>query len=185
MEGGSDGAGRSASAHVGAGWKALGSRDGEAILTAIGRLRLILSQLIEQLRMPLAPGQTYPYPRLRNFVTDVLAEGRRKHIAHVVLDADVGGVKEQLAESWRRGGEPASMTSYIAKSSLPLAIEEDKRMQAYRLGRSRIVVFDDIDSRVQRSNGSGKARRSRSFTFCGKHSGKPCMISIASCTGRQ
>jgi 2-oxoacid dehydrogenases acyltransferase (catalytic domain) len=116
-------------------------------LTAIGRLRLILSQLIEQLRMPLAPGQTYPYPRLRNFITDVLAEGRRKHIAHVVLDADVGGVKEQLAENRLRGGEPASMTSYIAKS-FALAIEEDRRMQAYRLGRSRIVVFDDIDLAV-------------------------------------
>jgi hypothetical protein len=113
-------------------------------LITTSRLRLILSQLIDQLRMPLAPGQTYPYPKLRNFVIDVLAEGRRKQIAHVLLDADIGGVKEKLAELRLRGGEPASMTSYIAKS-FALAIEENKRMQAYRLGRSRIVVFDDID----------------------------------------
>jgi 2-oxoacid dehydrogenases acyltransferase (catalytic domain) len=113
-------------------------------LTATSRLRLILSQLIDQLRMPLAPGPTYPYPRLRNFVIDVLAEGRRKQIAHVLLEADIGGIKEKLAELRLRGGEPASMTSYIAKS-FAMAIEENKRMQAYRLGRSRIVVFDDVD----------------------------------------
>ena len=108
-----------------------------------GRMRLALSQLIDQLRMPPAPGQTYAYPKLRNFVLDVLAEGRRKHIAHVLLEADVGGLKERLAEL-RERGEPISLPSYIAKS-FACAIAEDKRMQAYRLGRSRLVVFDDVD----------------------------------------
>ena len=94
--------------------------------------------------MPPAPGTTHNYPRLRNFVLDVLAEGRRKQIAHVLLDADIGGIKEHLAELRQRGAEPVSMTSYIAKS-FACAIDEDRRMQAYRLGRSRLVVFDDID----------------------------------------
>jgi hypothetical protein len=111
---------------------------------ATSRLRLVLSQLIDQLRMPLAPGRTYPYPKLRNFVLDVLAEGRRKQVIHALLEADVGGIKEQLAELRLRGGEPVSMTSYIAKS-FACAIAEDKRMHAYRLGRSRLIVFDDVD----------------------------------------
>jgi hypothetical protein len=111
---------------------------------ADSRLRLVWSQLIEQLRMPPAPGKIVPYPKLRNFVLDVLAEGRRKQIAHVLLEADVGGLKEQLAELRERGGEPVSVTSYIAKS-FASAIADDKRMQAYRLGRSRLVVFDDVD----------------------------------------
>ena len=110
---------------------------------ATSRLRLVLSQLIDQLRMPPAPGTTIPYPKLRNFVLDVLAEGRRKQIAHVLFEADVGGIKEQLAEL-RLRGEPVSMTSYIAKS-FACAIADDRRMQAYRLGRSRLVVFDDVD----------------------------------------
>src|SRR5437899_740791 len=93
--------------------------------------------------MPPAPGTTIPYPKLRNFVLDVLAEGRRKQIAHVLFEADVGGIKEQLAEL-RLRGEPVSMTSYIAKS-FACAIADDRRMQAYRLGRSRLVVFDDVD----------------------------------------
>jgi hypothetical protein len=109
-----------------------------------GWLQLVVSQLIDQLRMPPSPGTIYRYPKLRNFVLDVLAEGRRKQIVHVLLEADVGGVREQLAELRQRGAEPASMTSYIAKS-FACAIAEDKRMQAYRLGRNRFIAFDDID----------------------------------------
>jgi len=112
--------------------------------SATGRLRLVLSQLIDQLRMPPAPGTIYRRPRLRNFVMDVLAEGARKRIAHVLLEADVGGIKQQLAELPLGGGEPVSMTSYIARS-FACAIADDKRMQGYRLGRSRLVVFDDVD----------------------------------------
>jgi 2-oxoacid dehydrogenase/acyltransferase catalytic subunit len=107
-------------------------------------MRLVLSQLINQLKMPHAPGKTQPYPRLRNFVLDVLAEGQRKHIAHIMIEADIGGIKERLAERRQRGQAPVSMTSYITKS-FACAIEIDKRVQAYRLGKSRLVVFDDID----------------------------------------
>jgi len=107
------------------------------------RLRLIVSQLIDQLRMPLAPGNIVRYSRLRNFVLDVLREGRRKHLAHVLLEADVAGIRDELA-ALREHGDPASMTSYIAKS-FACAIAADRRMQAYRLGRSRLIMFDDID----------------------------------------
>jgi hypothetical protein len=144
MAGSSNGTSRGASAPLGCVGRQAENCDRERILIATSRLRLILSQLIDQLRMPLAPGPTYPYPRLRNFVIDVLAEGRRKQIAHVLLEADIGGVNEKLAELRLRGGEQVSMTSYIAKG-FALAVEENKRMQAYRLGRSRIVVFDDVD----------------------------------------
>ena len=107
-------------------------------------MRLVLSQLIDQLKMPHAPGTTHPDPRLRNFVLDVLAEGRRKPIAHIMLEADIGGIRERLAERRQRGEASVSMTSYIAKS-FACAIEADKRVQAYRLGKSRLVAFDDVD----------------------------------------
>jgi hypothetical protein len=117
----------------------------EQILTkpATGRLRLVLSQLIDQLKMPLAAGTTYRRSRLRKFV-DGRAEGRRKQIAHVLPECVVGALKHPLAELPMGAVEPRSMTSYIAKS-FACAIAQDKRMQAYRLGRSRLVVFDDID----------------------------------------
>jgi hypothetical protein len=105
---------------------------------------LFWSQLVEQLKMPPAPGKIVPFPRLRNFVLDVLAEGRRKKIAHLVLEADIGPMRERLADQRRRGGAPISITSYVAKS-FACAIDDDRRMQAYRLGKSRLVVFDDVD----------------------------------------
>jgi hypothetical protein len=107
-------------------------------------MRLVLSQLIDQLKMPHAPGKKLPYPRLRNFVLDVLAEGQRKHIVHIMLEAEIGGIRDRLAERRQRGQASVSMTSYIAKS-FACAIEADKRVQAYRLGRSRLIAFDDID----------------------------------------
>src|ERR1700716_2207632 len=107
-------------------------------------MRLVLSQLLDHLKMPHAPGKIHSYPRLRNFLGDALAEGKRKHIAHIMLEADIGRIKERLAERRERGEAPVSMTSYIAKS-FACAIEVDKRVQAYRLGRSRLVVFDDVD----------------------------------------
>jgi pyruvate/2-oxoglutarate dehydrogenase complex dihydrolipoamide acyltransferase (E2) component len=94
--------------------------------------------------MPPAPGRIVAYSRLRNFILDVLAEGRRKKIAHLVLEADVGPMRKLIAEHRRRGAETVSITSYVAKS-FACAIAEDKRMQAYRLGKSRLVIFDDVD----------------------------------------
>jgi len=108
------------------------------------RLRLAVAQLIDQFTMPTAPGRTYPYPRLRNFIQDVLAEGARKKIAHVLLEADVTAIKVRLAAHRRDGGEAVSLTSYIARS-FAAAIDDDRHMQAYRLGRSRLIVFDDVD----------------------------------------
>jgi pyruvate/2-oxoglutarate dehydrogenase complex dihydrolipoamide acyltransferase (E2) component len=108
------------------------------------RLRLVLSQLITQLKMPNAEGERRPFPRLRNFILDALAEGRRKNIAHVLFEADIGGVKDRLAEHRLRTGESITITSYIAKC-FACAIADDKRMQSYRLGRSHLIVFDDVD----------------------------------------
>ena len=112
--------------------------DGEAgaalVITKFQRLQLIWSQLIDQIKMPLAPGKIVPFPRLRNFVLDVLAEGRRKKIAHVMFETDIGPMRERLAEHRRAGAESVSITSYIAKS-FACAIDDDKRMQAYRLGK--------------------------------------------------
>jgi hypothetical protein len=112
--------------------------------TTNSRFRLIVSQLLDQLRMPNAPGMIHPYPRLRNFILDVMAEGRRKSICHVLVEADLSGVKERLAEHRHRTGESVSITSYVAASYVG-AIAADKSVQAYRTGRSKLVVFDDID----------------------------------------
>jgi hypothetical protein len=89
-------------------------------------------------------GEKQAYPRLRNFVLDLLAEGRRKNIIQVLFEADMGGIKERLTSHRLCTGESITITSYVAKCFVA-AIAVDKRMQAYRLGSSRVVVFDEVD----------------------------------------
>jgi pyruvate/2-oxoglutarate dehydrogenase complex dihydrolipoamide acyltransferase (E2) component len=58
--------------------------------------------------------------------------------------ADIAPLKKQLAEDRLKTGKSISITSYIAKC-FACAIENDKRMQSRRLGKSRLIVFDDVD----------------------------------------
>src|SRR5947207_5021014 len=97
--------------------------------SAPSRLRLALSQLITRLKTPDAEGEKHHYPKLRNFVLDVLSEGRQKNIIQVLFEADIGGVKDRLAEHRLRTGESVTITSYVAKCFVA-AIAADKRMQA-------------------------------------------------------
>jgi 2-oxoacid dehydrogenase/acyltransferase catalytic subunit len=119
-------------------------------------LRLALSQLITRLKMPNSEGKQHPYPKLRSFMLDLLAEGRRKNITHIVFEADIGGIKDRLTCHRARSGQSITITSYIAKCFV-CAVADDKRMQSYRLGRSRLITFDDVDLAflVERELGEG------------------------------
>jgi hypothetical protein len=108
------------------------------------RLKMILAQLFERSKQLNAPGEIRGFPPVRNFVLDLLAEGRRKNIAHIIVEADFTGIRERLKAHRSQTGRSISVTSYIAKS-FASAVAADRRMQAYRLGRSRVVVFDDVD----------------------------------------
>ena len=108
------------------------------------RFRRVFSQLIRQIKVPPGAGRKYRFPTLRNLVLDVTAEGARQKTIHLLLLADIAVVKAQLAEHRLKTGKSISITSYIAKC-FACAIESDKRIQARRLGRSRVIVFDDVD----------------------------------------
>jgi hypothetical protein len=107
-------------------------------------LRLALSQLITRLKAPCPRGKKYPYPRLRSFILDLLAEGKRKNITHILFEADIGRIKDRLTSYRLRTGLSVTITSYIAKCFV-CAIADDKRMQSYRLGKSRLIAFHDVD----------------------------------------
>jgi hypothetical protein len=107
-------------------------------------VRRALSEFVTRLRKPKAEGKKHPFPMLRNCVSDVLAEGKRKNTIHVLFEAEVAGLKDRLTSHRVRTGESITVTSYISKCFVE-AISNDKRMQSYRLGRSQVVVFDDVD----------------------------------------
>jgi hypothetical protein len=117
---------------------------GTSLEPAHNPLRLALSQVVSWLRKPKAEAKKQSFPTLRNSVLDVLAEGRRKNIIHILFEADVAGLKDRLTSHRFRTGESITVTSYISKCFVE-AITNDKRMQSYRLGRSQVVVFDDVD----------------------------------------
>ncbi|MCD2512435.1 2-oxo acid dehydrogenase subunit E2 [Comamonas endophytica] len=117
-------------------------------------LALVLSQLWGLLRQPAPASTQQPYPKLRNFILDVMAEGRRKNTINLLFEAEVAPMRRHLAAQ----AERISLTSYIART-LACAVNENRSMHAYRRGRSRLTVFEDIDLTfmVERDIGGGAA----------------------------
>lgn len=104
----------------------------------------VLSQLITLFKQQPSPATHRTYPKMRNFILDVMAEGRRKNTINLLFEADLTPIRRHLAQYAAQHGERISMTSYIAKS-LTCAIDEDKSIQAYRHGKAKLVVFDEVD----------------------------------------
>jgi pyruvate/2-oxoglutarate dehydrogenase complex dihydrolipoamide acyltransferase (E2) component len=103
-----------------------------------------LAQLIRLSKQPPSPGRKQPYSKLRNFILDIMAEGRRKNIIHLLFEAEVTSMRQHLARYCEATGEHISLTAYIAKA-LACSIDEDRSLHAYRQGKSQLVLFDEID----------------------------------------
>jgi pyruvate/2-oxoglutarate dehydrogenase complex dihydrolipoamide acyltransferase (E2) component len=108
------------------------------------RFASALSQLITIVREPPPLSTHQPYPKLRNFILDLMAEGRRKNTIHLPFEADLGPVRHHLGQYKAATGERISLTTYFAKS-LACVIDEDKAMHAVRHGKSRLLIFDEVD----------------------------------------
>ena len=108
---------------------------------------LALTQLLALLKLRPAPAITRPYPKLRNFILDVMAEGRRKNIINLLFEIELAPVRAQIAQHELEHGVHLTLTSYISKA-LASAVDEDRSIQAYRQGKSKLVVFDEVDLSV-------------------------------------
>jgi pyruvate/2-oxoglutarate dehydrogenase complex dihydrolipoamide acyltransferase (E2) component len=104
------------------------------------RLPAVLTQLWALLRQPAPASVQQPYPKLRNFILDVMAEGRRKNTINLLFEAEVTPMRRHLAAQPER----VSLTSYIART-LACAVNENRAMHAYRKGKRQLTVFEDID----------------------------------------
>ena len=113
----------------------------------IHRFSLILAQLRQLINQPPSPGTSRPYPRLRNFILDIMAEGRRKNIIHLMFEVDIVELRRHLARYNEETGQRISLTTCIAKL-LASTIDEDRSMHAYRQGKSKLILFDEIDLSV-------------------------------------
>lgn len=88
--------------------------------------------------------QTLPYSKMRRAATANLRSFQRKPMVHGLIEVDVAKARAFLQEHKARSGESLSFTAFII-ACVAKAVDENKSVQAYRWGMTRLVVFDDVD----------------------------------------
>lgn len=87
---------------------------------------------------------TKPFSQYRRNIALITAEGWRKHSIHALIEIDVTLAKELIKKHQEKTNEKISFTGWIIKC-LAQTLSEYKELNSYRLGRKKIVYFDDID----------------------------------------
>lgn len=83
------------------------------------------------------------FPRIRQAYIDVLEQGRRRHLIHGLVEADVTEARRVL-RGRAADGQPLSFTSFVV-ACVAKAVQEQPMLHAYRSGRRHLVLFDDVD----------------------------------------
>jgi pyruvate/2-oxoglutarate dehydrogenase complex dihydrolipoamide acyltransferase (E2) component len=88
-----------------------------------------------------------PFPNIEQQQVDWLELMCRQHTVHALLEADVTETRQSIRRFRSETGEPLSLTAFVI-GCVAQAVGEDRRMHAYRRGRGRLVIFDDVDVTV-------------------------------------
>jgi pyruvate/2-oxoglutarate dehydrogenase complex dihydrolipoamide acyltransferase (E2) component len=88
--------------------------------------------------------QIVAFPRLQHQAIDWMELSHRKHTMYGLIDVDVTEVRRAIKLHRARTGAPVSLTAFIIYC-VARAVAADPAMQAYRLGRRRLVLFGDVD----------------------------------------
>jgi len=83
-----------------------------------------------------------PFSKARQDIVLVSEEGKRRLNVYALLEFDVTKAREIIMKS--KGTEDISFTGWIIKC-VGQAAHEHKQVNAYRLGRKKIVLYDDVD----------------------------------------
>jgi pyruvate/2-oxoglutarate dehydrogenase complex dihydrolipoamide acyltransferase (E2) component len=97
------------------------------------------------------------FSKSRQMVVEALRLGEDKHFIHGLLEVDVTAARRFIRQYEARTGNQLSFTAFII-ACLGKAVSEDKTVQAYRLGRRKLIVFDDVDvtAMVERTTVEGE-----------------------------
>jgi len=99
-----------------------------------------------------------PFSRMRLPVIDVMRIAQRKHTVHGLFEADVTEARRFIREHKIKTGETLSFTAFVA-TCLGQAVDENKYLHARRDWRGRLVLFNDVDMKINLEVKTG----SRSF----------------------
>ncbi len=88
--------------------------------------------------------ETRPYSKFRKDIEIVTSEGWRKRSAHAILEIDVTVAREKIKKIKGKTGEKLSFTGFII-NCVSESMTKHKSLNSYKLGRKKIVSFDDVD----------------------------------------
>lgn len=74
----------------------------------------------------------------------IVREGRRKNSSKVLLELDVTNGRKTIKNLKEEQDKDISFTGWIAKCAAD-AVSKHKILNAYRQGRKKIIIFDDVD----------------------------------------
>jgi pyruvate/2-oxoglutarate dehydrogenase complex dihydrolipoamide acyltransferase (E2) component len=88
--------------------------------------------------------QLVPFPKVRRALIDAIQVAQRKRLVHGLIEVDVTKAHAFIHAYKARTGESLSFTAFII-ACLARALDENKYMHAYRQGRKRLIIFDEVD----------------------------------------
>lgn len=106
--------------------------------------------------------KTIPYSKFRKNIEIVTKEGWLKRSINVFLEIDVTDAKNKIKKYKEKTGEKISFTGWIIKC-VSESLSRHKMLNAYRQGRNKIVIFDDVDVAVPVERKSGDESRPRVY----------------------
>ena len=87
--------------------------------------------------------QIVDFPRVREFVVDVMVPAERKHMIHILFEADVTDLLKYREKKKNEGAAAPSMTAFIIKCVADAAMT-NKRIAALRNASRKLAIFDDM-----------------------------------------
>jgi pyruvate/2-oxoglutarate dehydrogenase complex dihydrolipoamide acyltransferase (E2) component len=83
------------------------------------------------------------FPRTREFVIDVMIPAERKHMIHVLFEADVTEVRKYREKKRTEGAAVPSLTAFIIKCVADAAMT-NRRIAALRFASRKLAIFDEM-----------------------------------------
>ena len=88
--------------------------------------------------------QLFPFPKMRRLEALAYRSVMYKPMMHGLLEVDVTRARTFMRAYKTSTGESLSFTAFLI-ACLAKAVDENKAVQAYRLGSKRLIVFHDVD----------------------------------------
>lgn len=105
-----------------------------------------------------------PFPRPRRVIVGYLDAASRKHLVHALVEVDVTLPRRTIRDHRGRTGESLSFTAFVV-ACVAAAVDADRSVHAYRLGRDRLIVFDEVDVCALVERGAGAERVAAPYVF--------------------